>query len=223
MEREHLRLDRAMLSRIMQYGSVTALQQCVQPIGKLLIQGQINALGVSAIAAFNAATRMDDFACIPAQNIGHAVTTFIAQNRGAGRRDRIRGGYRTGLKLEACWGVFILTATYFARAAIVSLFGAGEGSGEVIRLGAEYLGVMSLMYVFPAFTNGMQGFYRGMALMPVTLLLTSIQVTLRVVTTYILAPRIGLPGIAFACGAGWSAMLIVGAVIYVRTLRREEL
>ena len=61
------------------------MQQAVQPIGKVLIQGQVNALGVEVIAAFNAVTRIDDFACIPEQSIAQGITTYIAQNRGAGR------------------------------------------------------------------------------------------------------------------------------------------
>lgn len=62
--------DRKILGKILQYGLPSALQQAIQPIGKVLIQGQVNALGVSSIAAFNAVTRVDDFACIPEQGIG---------------------------------------------------------------------------------------------------------------------------------------------------------
>ena len=58
------------------YRSVTALQQSAQPIGKLLIQGVINPLGVNAIAAFNAVNRVDDFAFTPQQSISHAMMTF---------------------------------------------------------------------------------------------------------------------------------------------------
>ncbi len=83
------RVDRSLLGRTLQYGGVSALQQAVQPIGKVLIQGQVNALGVEVIAAFNAVTRIDDFACIPEQSIAQGITTYIAQNRGAGRQDRI--------------------------------------------------------------------------------------------------------------------------------------
>ena len=87
------RVDRSLLGRTLQYGGVSALQQAVQPIGKVLIQGQVNALGVEVIAAFNAVTRIDDFACIPEQSIAQGITTYIAQNRGAGRQDRIRRGF----------------------------------------------------------------------------------------------------------------------------------
>lgn len=79
------RIRRDLLGSILRYGAVTAVQQAVQPICKVLIQGQVNALGVGAIAAFNAVTRVDDFAFTPEQSIATAITTYIAQNRGAGR------------------------------------------------------------------------------------------------------------------------------------------
>ena len=82
-----------------------ALQQACQPIGKLLIQGAVNPLGVDVIAAFQAVNRVDDFAFTPEQSISHGMTTFTAQNLGAeGTREqktrRIDDGLRTGLMME---------------------------------------------------------------------------------------------------------------------------
>lgn len=94
------RIRRDLLGPILRYGAVTAVQQAVQPICKVLIQGQVNALGVGAIAAFNAVTRVDDFAFTPEQSIATAITTYIAQNRGAGQTARIRRGFAVGLRLE---------------------------------------------------------------------------------------------------------------------------
>ena len=95
-ERGQWRIRRALLAPILRYGSVTALQQAVQPICKVLIQGQVNALGVGSIAAFNAVTRVDDFAFTPEQSIATAITTYIAQNRGARQPERIRRGFAVG-------------------------------------------------------------------------------------------------------------------------------
>ena len=67
------RIDADMLGSILRYGLPSALQQAIQPVCKVLIQGQVNALGVSSIAAFNAVTRVDDFACIPEQGIGASI------------------------------------------------------------------------------------------------------------------------------------------------------
>ena len=81
-------MDRLLLKKTLQYGSVTAMQQACQPVGKLMIQGAVNTLGVDTIAAYNAVTRVDDFAFTPEQSISHGIT-FVAQNRGAQKKERI--------------------------------------------------------------------------------------------------------------------------------------
>lgn len=77
-------LDRSLLHVTASYSFVTAMQQITLHLGKLMVQGAVNTLGVSSIAAFNAVGRMDDYVMTPQQNIGHGNTTFIAQNRGGG-------------------------------------------------------------------------------------------------------------------------------------------
>ena len=215
------RIDRALLGDILRYGSVTALQQAIQPIGKVLIQGQVNALGVSSIAAFNAVTRVDDFAFTPEQSIAQGITTYVAQNRGAGRPERIRQGFAAGLRLEAGYWLVLGSAVLLTRRGLLSLFVTGEGAAQVVALGSGYLGLMAAFYLLPAMTNGFQGFYRGMGRLRITLLGTFVQTSLRVIGTVLLAPRMGLPGIAFACAAGWSAMLAFEIPLYLCKFRKK--
>ena len=216
------RVDRSLLGRTLQYGGVSALQQAVQPIGKVLIQGQVNALGVEVIAAFNAVTRIDDFACIPEQSIAQGITTYITQNRGAGRQDRIRRGFAVGLGMEASYWMLIGGVVTLFKTPLAAMFVTGEGADRVIALAVQYLGTMALFYLLPAMTNGFQGYYRGMGNMPMTLLGTLIQTSLRVVTTCILAPRMGMYGIAFACATGWCVMLMVEVPFYFWQKARNE-
>lgn len=191
LRRDELRIDRGLLKVTLRYGSVTALQQSCQPVGKLMIQGAVNGLGVDAIAAFNAVNRMDDFACMPEQSISHGITTFVAQNRGAGKTERIRRGFRRGLLLEFCYWVCICSVVLALRRFLVGLFVTGEDAAGVVEQGSRYLGVMALFYLYPAFTNGFQGWYRGMGRMKMTLLGTFIQTSLRVAATWLLAPAWG--------------------------------
>ena len=222
-ERGQWRIRPDLLGRILRYGAITALQQAVQPICKVLIQGQVNALGIGAIAAFNAVTRVDDFAFTPEQSIATAITTYIAQNRGAGQSARIRQGFRVGLRLELAYWLLIGGVTWWGRTALVSLFVSGDGAGEVVALGSEYLGYMALFYILPALTNGFQGFYRGMGKMTTTLVGTCLQAGLRALGAALLAPRIGLPGIAWSCAFGWSVMLLFEIPYYFYTCRKQGL
>ena len=217
------RPDRALLGRIVAYGGPSALQQAIQPVCKVLIQGQVNALGINSIAAFNAVTRADDFACIPEQSISSAISTYIAQNRGAGKPERIRTGFRAGIRLEVGYWVLIGTVVALFRRPMVGLFVTGEGTQEVIALGSQYLGHMAVFYLWPALTNGVQGFFRGMGKVYTTMLGTLIQASIRTVCTYLLAPRMGISGVAVACAVGWSAMLLFEIPYYVYTYRKRGL
>ena len=198
IKRGEFRIDAGLLKRTLQYGSVTALQQ-----------GSVNSLGIDTIAAFNSVTKIDDFACTPEQSISHGITTFVAQNRGADQKERIKKGFLAGLRMEFLYWIVICLVTILCRTFFVSLFVDGKSSTKIIEIGSQYLLVMAFFYIFPAFTNGVQGYFRGMGKMKITFLGTLIQTSLRVIFTWILAPRFGILGIAFACAIGWSVMLLV--------------
>lgn len=214
LRRGEFKVDKGLLKTTLQFGTVTALQQSCQPIGKLLIQGSVNTLGVDTIAAFNAVTRVDDFAFTPEQSISHGITTFVAQNRGAKKAERMHRGFRQGLVLEFLYWICICGFVLLFRKPMVGLFVTGGSAAAIVAIGSQYLGTMAFFYLFPAFTNGFQGFYRGMGMMKMTLLGTFIQTGLRVIFTWILAPRMGIYGVAFACAIGWSVMLMVEVPYY---------
>lgn len=219
LSRGDLRIDRALLRETLSSGSITALQQACQPIGKALIQSVINAQGVSMIAAFNAVSRVDDFAFIPEQSISSGMMTCIAQNRGAGQDDRVRETLRRGMQLEAIYGVCIAVAILLLKRPIMLLF-AAQDSREMIDMGVSYLAIMSMLYIMPGMTNGIQGFFRGMGEMKTTLVATFIQISVRALVIYLLVPRIGLDGAAWACAVGWSCMLVYTTWRYLRVSRR---
>lgn len=219
LEKGEFVIDRDLLKSTLQYGCVTALQQSCQPIGKVLIQGSVNTLGVDVIAAYNAVTRVDDFACLPEQSISHGITTFVAQNRGAKNPERMKKGFGRGLLLEFGYWIGICTVVLLIRNSVLKFFVTGEGAEAIAAIGGQYLAVMAFFYIFPAFTNGFQGFYRGMGMMKMTLLGTFIQTSLRVIFTWLLTPSLGISGVAFACAAGWSVMLLVEIPYYFHLQR----
>ena len=215
-----MKLEKRTVLAILKYGGPTALQQAVQPCGKLFIQSAVNSLGVSAIAAFNASSRIDSFALIPEQGIAAAVATFIAQNRGGGKKERVMPGFRSGLALEIYYALFIGTVVFFFRDIFVSLFVGGEAAEAVVREGSKYLAVMSFFYIFPSLTNLTQSFFRGCGKMYVTIAATFTQISFRTIFTFLLSSSIGIQGVAFASGIGWAAMLIWEIPYMLLTARR---
>lgn len=202
-----MRVDRALLRETVASGAITALQQACQPVGKVLIQSVINAQGISMIAAFNAVSRMDDFAFIPEQSIASGMMVCIAQNRGAGKSERVSGTLLTGMKIEAAYGLLICLATLLLKRPIMLLF-AASGETAMVQMGVDYLSVMAFLYIIPGITNGIQGYFRGMGEMRTTLVATFIQISVRALVIYLLVPRVGLQGAAWACAVGWGFMLL---------------
>ena len=141
--------DKSLMKKTISYGSTSAMQQVCLQIGKTIIQTVVNTQGVSVMAAFTAVNRVDDFAYIPQQNIGHAMTTFIAQNKGAGKNERIRRGFQSGIGIELVYGLILLVLMYFGAEKIMGLFTSQEDA-QVVALGRSYLHLVSWMYILPA-------------------------------------------------------------------------
>jgi len=212
--------DRELLGKTVSYGSTSAMQQVCLQMGKILIQAVVNTQGVSVIAAFTAVNRVDDFAYTPQQNIGHAMTTFIAQNKGAGKKERIRKGFQCGLMIEAAYSLCLLVVILLAAPGIMRLF-AEEGDTQVVELGVSYLRVIAFMYLLPAMTNGIQGFFRGIGDLKVTLYSTFMNMLGRVVAVFVmfLILKLEFSALAWANMVGWIVMLLFEVPLLVRSLK----
>ncbi len=198
--------DHSLLRVTASYSFVTAMQQITLHLGKLMVQGAVNTLGVASIAAFNAVVRMDDYVMTPQQNIGHANTTFIAQNRGGGKFQRIMKGYLIGLRMEFIYTFIVSLVIFLCAKPIMELF-LDKGEEEAIQAGINYLHIMAFIYWMPALTNIIQGLFRGMGKMKITLNSTFVQMLGRVIAAFPLAYWFGLKGIVIACFIGWICML----------------
>ena len=100
------------------------------------------------------------------------------------------------------------------------MFVDGEGAGAVIEIGTAYLGYMTIFYLYPAFTNGIQNFFRGIGHMMTTAFCTFLQIGLRALACIWLVPALGVPGVAVASAVGWTAMLIYEVPLYFYTVRK---
>ena len=200
-------VDRALLRRTVRFSAPSALQQAGVYVGKLLVQAAVNPLGVSAIAAFNAVNRLDDYALIPERDIANGETVLIAQNRGAGKPERMRGGLFAAMALEIAYGLIVSIAIFALAEPLMRLF-VDPGEAEVIRLGARYLRLMGFFYIMPGVTNGLQGYMRALGRLKLTMAVTYSQMFTRAAVTFLLIGRMGLDAVPLACVAGWLLMMV---------------
>lgn len=208
LRRDELILDHRLLRSILSSGLITALQQSCQPIGKLLVQSVINVQGIDVIAAFNAGCKIEDYGRIPAQTISHGMMTCAAQNRGAGDRKRVKETLWKGILIGLIYYPIICALILLFRHPLIQLFAPTSGGEEMVRLGVSYLSIKAFTIIFPCVTNAMQGFMRGMGNMTITLISTILQISIRTLFVYILVPKIGITGEAYACAIGWTAMIL---------------
>ena len=212
--------DARLLKKTIAYGWASAMQQATVQMGKITIQALVNTMGVSVAAAFAVVNRIDDFAITPEQNIAHAMTALMAQNKGAGKNDRMREGFRCGMILELVYGAAVmLICLGFARP-LMSLFVKDE---EVIGHGVVYLHLIAGMYILPAITNSLQGFFRGIGDLKVTLMSSFTNMTVRVIAAapMVLLWNFGIEALPYSYLAGWIAMLLVETPLMLRIYRKK--
>lgn len=219
-KREELRFDAALLREIFSLSSLTCVQQSVMNFGILMIQGLVNSFGEIVMAAFAAAVKIDSFAYLPVQDFGNAFSTFVAQNYGAGQRQRIRRGFRDATLVSAGFSALIsLLVCVFAQPLMRIFVQAGEV--EVLAAGVRYLRIEGACYVGIGCLFLLYGFYRAVKRPGMSVVLTVISLGVRVALAYLLAGPIGEVGIWAAIPIGWALADVTGYGYYL--LRRAKL
>lgn len=217
--RKWLVFDASLLKKTIAYGWASAMQQATVQMGKIAIQALVNTMGVSVAAAFAVVNRIDDFAITPEQNIAHAMTALMAQNKGAGKNDRMREGFRCGMILEIVYGVVVMVICLVFAGELMALFVKDE---EVIGHGVIYLHLIAVMYILPAITNAIQGFFRGIGDLKVTLMSSFTNMAVRVIAAapMILLWNFGIEALPYSYLTGWVAMLLVETPLMIRIYRK---
>lgn len=147
--------------------------------------------------------------------------TFVAQNKGAKNSKRMKEGFKKGICIEFLYWIIICIVVLVFKESIMGLF-VSKNDFNMMNMGAGYLKLMAFFYVMPAFTNGIQGFFRGIGDMKVTLVCTFIQISIRTLFVYLLVKDMGLNGTAYACVVGWAMMLIYQGFYYFRYEKKSR-
>ena len=199
---------------------MTCVQQSVMNLGILMVQGLVNSFGAAVMAAFAAAVKIDSFAYMPVQDFGNAFSTFIAQNYGAGRADRIRRGIKSAAACAFgfCAAISILVCV-FARP-LMGLFIPPEEM-EIIAVGVGYLRIEGACYFGIGLLFLLYGFYRAVSRPGMSVVLTAASLGTRVLLAHLLSavPALGVTGIWVSVPIGWALADIVGVVYYWKKRR----
>lgn len=222
--RRHFYRDKHILHTISRYSILTCVQQSVMNFGILMVQGLVNSYGVTVMAAFAAAVKIDSFAYMPVQDFGNAFSTFIAQNKGAGKKDRIQAGLRAAVLSSGIF-CFTISAVVVCFADFLMTIFVSPEETEIIRIGIQYLHIEGACYVGIGCLFLLYGLYRGLGRAGVSVVLTVISLGTRVALAYLLSPipSIGLLGIWWAVPVGWFLADLTGFVYFWCLERKREL
>ena len=207
--REDLQFNRQILGEIGNLSSMTCVQQSVMNFGILMVQGLVNSFGPVVMAAFAAAVKIDTFAYLPVQDFGNAYSTFIAQNYGAGKKDRIRKGTRESFLISFLFCIVISAVVCIFAAPLMRIFVSAKETA-VIASGVRYLRIEGAFYYGIGCLFLLYGYYRAVKKPGMSVILTVISLGTRVALAYILSAYIGETGIWMAIPIGWVLADVTG-------------
>lgn len=214
-EKRHCRLSGEVLGEIAQFSVLTCLQQSVMNFGILMVQGLVNSFGTAVMAAFAAAVKIDSFAYMPVQDFGNAFSTFVAQNYGAGQKERIRSGIRAAAASAVSFSLLVSAlVVIFARPLMLIFVDPKEA--EILSIGMGYLRVEGAFYCGIGCLFLLYGFYRAVRRPGMSVVLTVISLGTRVALAYLLSsiPSLGVYGIWWSVPIGWFLADAVGILYY---------
>ena len=213
--------QKSTLSEVSRYAFFTCLQQSVMNFGILMIQGLVNSFGTAIMAAFAAAVKIDTLAYMPVQEFGNAFSTFIAQNFGARKEERIRKGVKSALITTVLFSLVISILVFLFAKPLMLIF-VRPHETEILNIGISYLRIEGAFYCGIGILFLLYGYYRAIRMPGMSVVLTVVSLGTRVALSYWLAgiPAIGVIGIWWSIPIGWFIADVIG-IIYYKQLKKE--
>ncbi len=212
--------SRRLLGKIMIIAVPSILQQSFVSVGNIIIQGIINSFGAAVMAGYSASIKLNNLVITSLSTVGNGISNFTAQNLGAGKLNRIKEGWRSGLALVWVIGIPLSVIYFFAGKYLVYLF-LNNPTGTATKVGVEILKIISPFYIFVAAKLATDGVLRGLGKMNRFMAATFTDLALRVVLAFVLSKPFGATGIWLAWPIGWVAATVLSLVFY-KTLKLEK-
>ena len=203
------------VKRIAQIGLPSMFQQSMVSISMMLMQGLVNSYGKVLVAGYTAATKIDTLAMLPNMNFSNAMSSYTAQNIGAGRYDRVKEGLKACLLMVVIFSLLITLIIFLFGNQLLSLFlDPGDTSGA-LGYGLNYMHTVSLFYILMGLLFVPNGLLRGARDMGAFTLSSMSNLFSRVAIAYLLAHFMDESAIWWSIPAGWA----IGAVVALLRIR----
>lgn len=204
-----------MLRKISLIAIPSILQQSFISIGNIFIQGLVNSFGSSVIAGYSAAIKLNTFAITSFTTLGNGISNFTAQNLGAGKKERVKKGFRAGVKLALIVAVPFFLAFFIFGKNMVSLF-MQEESTVALQTGVQFLMIVAPFYFVVSVKLMADGVLRGAGAMKQFMTATFTDLVLRVILAFIFAGTLGATGIWLSWPIGWVVATALSLLFYFK-------
>ena len=200
------------------------LQQSTVSIGMMLVQSVVNSFGAESLAGFSAGMRIESICIVPMAAVGNAISSYTAQNIGAGQLKRVSKGYVQANKMVIFFGVVICVILELFPMQFITLFLGADGSQVAIATGYGYLVFMGFFFFMIGFKMAADGVLRGAGDMKLFTIANLVNLSIRVIMAMTLAPRFGIAWVWYAVPIGWTANFVISYLEYRtgkwKTIRR---
>ncbi len=214
------RFDKEIFRHSLRIGLPTGFQHTFVSLGMLALMAIVNTFGTNVIAAYSVAVRIDGLAVLPAMNFAAALATFVGQNLGAQQYERVKTGFRTTLLMSSTISVTVTLLVILFKRQMMSLF---TDDPEVIRIGSEYLVIVSAFYLIFTAMFKVNGVLRGAGDTIIPMFITVISLwIIRLPLAYFFSSKIGETGIWWSAPASWIFGLLLAYIYYLTGKWRKK-
>lgn len=190
------------------------IQQSIVSIGMLLTQSAVNQFGSSALAGYSAGSRLESLCIVPMIATGNAMSTFTAQNLGAGKPERVRQGYHAAYGIIIGFGVLLIAISQLFYEPVIAAFVEQGESAVAFETGTAYFRFIGFFFSFLGFKAITDGILRGAGDIKVYMLANLINLAIRVAVAQLCSPVWGIQMIWYAVPMGWTVNYLISYFWY---------
>lgn len=206
--------DPEMLLRGTKIAIPSIIQQSIVSIGMLLVQSVVNSFGSSVLAGYSAGMRIESICIVPMIATGNAVSTFTAQNLGAGKPERVEKGYHASIFMAAGFAAVICIVLQLFHEPIISAFVDAQSGQAAFAAGNSYLTFIGWFFCFIGFKAATDGVLRGAGDVGVYMAANLLNLGIRVFVANYFAPVWGVQAVWYAVPMGWAANFFISYLWY---------
>ena len=221
LKKEDFRYSWNSVKKLLGLGIPMALQFSITAIGTIIVQGAVNVYGETYMAGFSAAGKLQNILTTVFVAFGATVATYVGQNRGAGRIDRVREGVRCTQYMILAWSVIVMILMFFFGKYMTCIF-VNSSETDVLAVSVEYFHTVFWCYPFLGsiflYRNTLQGMGYGL----VPMMGGIFELAARTIIVLLVAGRTSFRGVCLADPAAWIAALIPLVPYYIYIMRKQK-